>query len=77
MIAARPSFSNYEDDQHVLVLTANRQGLHLLAKDKQGAVLFDGPIDTSQQRQGIPGEIRPKLKTLETPPKRKPAAERP
>ena len=77
LIAGRPSLSNYEDDKHVLVLTDNRQGRHLLAKDKQGAVLFDGPIDTRQQRQGIPGEILPKLKTLETPPKRKPAAERP
>jgi len=76
MLAARPSLSNYEDEKHVLVLTANRQGLHLLARDKRGAVLFDGPIDTPRQRQNVPGEIRPKLKTLETPPQRQPAAAR-
>ncbi len=76
LIAGRPSLSNYEDDKHVLVLTDNRQGRHLLAKDKRGAVLFDGPIDTPQQRQGVPGEIVAKLKTLETPPKRKPVVER-
>jgi len=61
--------ARYEDDQHVLALVCDDQGKQLIARDKQGRLLFQGPIDTEAQRRRVPEAIRPKLKTLESPPK--------
>ena len=66
--------ASYEDSEHVLVLSSDESGRHLLAKDKQGAVLFDGPIDTPEQRKAVPEVLRPKLSQLESPPKPKGAS---
>lgn len=45
---------------------SNRNGKkHFKAEDKQGNTLFDGDVDTDEQRKGIPDGIRPKLETLE------------
>ena len=63
--------ANYEDDEHVLILVIDEGAKYLSAKDKQGVVLFHGPINTPQQRKAVPAAIRPKLKQLETPPKPK------
>lgn len=63
--------ANYEDDEHVLVLVIDKGKKYLSAKDKQGVVIFHGPINTAQQRKAVPAAIRPKLKRLETPPKPK------
>jgi hypothetical protein len=67
-----PGFSaTYEDDQHVLVLSTDGEGRHLLAKSRQGAVLFDGLINTEGERKAVPEPLRAKLQRLETPPKMK------
>lgn len=77
-VAGRAGFSaSYEDDKHVLILQTDKQGRHLLAMDKQGKILFDGPVNTQNEREAVPGAIRPKLKRLETPPKPAPIAVRP
>ena len=63
--------ANYEDDEHVLILVIDKGVKYLSAKNKQGAVIFHGPINTPQQRAAVPAAIRPKLKRLETPPRPK------
>ncbi len=63
--------ANYEDDEHVLMLSSDQSGRRLLAKNRQGEVLFDGAVDTAEQRSALPEAIREKLKRLETPPKTK------
>ncbi len=44
---------------------ADRSGKHLTAKDRNGKILFDGPIDTEEQRAAMPEDIREKLEKLE------------
>ncbi len=67
-----PGFvGNYEDNEHLLLLSTGAEGKHLVAKTKQGKVLFDGLINTPEQRGGVPESIRAKLERLETPPKPK------
>jgi len=61
--------ASYEDDEHVLVLCAGPQGKHLLAKNKQGVVLFDNLVNTQEERAKVPDALRAKLQQLETPPK--------
>jgi len=60
--------ASYEDDRHVLTLSCDGQGKRLEVRDKQGKVLFDGPVDTPQQRRLVPPSVRDKLKRMETPP---------
>lgn len=62
--------ARYEDDQHVLVLSCDAQGKRLEVRDKQGKLLFEGPVDTPQERRLVPEAVRAKLKTMETPPEK-------
>ena len=58
--------SVFSDNEHTLeVRTEDGGKKHLLAKDRDGKVLYDGPIDTDQQRAALPKEIGDKLKKLE------------
>ncbi|MEM9916143.1 MAG: PDZ domain-containing protein [Planctomycetota bacterium] len=50
-----------QDQDHKLTVTQNTNGRHLQATDTQGNVLFDGPIDTPEQLQAVPEELRDKL----------------
>ena len=36
-----------------------------MAKDKNGATVFDGPINTEEQLKAVPEAIRAKLKRME------------
>lgn len=56
----------WQDDQHVLRVTTKEGLKRLLATDKDGQVLFDGPIDSPEQRKTIPGDILAKLEKLES-----------
>jgi len=47
-----------------LTLTADDEHHHFVAKDKTGEVLFDGPVETSEQRKKVPEEVRDKLERL-------------
>ena len=51
-----------------LVLTRHDGKQHLLVTDKEGNIVFNGPIDTEEQRNGLPPEIAEKLKKLESKP---------
>ena len=42
---------NMSDDQHTLVLNVHDGKKHLLATDKEGNIVFNGPIDTEEQRR--------------------------
>ncbi|KPJ72913.1 MAG: hypothetical protein AMS14_06935, partial [Planctomycetes bacterium DG_20] len=52
------------EDGLTLTLTADDARHHLLAKDKTGEVVFDGPVETDEQRQEVPERIRDKLERL-------------
>jgi len=67
--------ARYEDAEHVLLLSTDPRGKHLLARDKQGNVLFDGQLDTPQQRAAVPDDLLPKLEQLENPPQPRGAAD--
>ncbi|MDD4892222.1 MAG: PDZ domain-containing protein, partial [Phycisphaerae bacterium] len=50
------------DGTHEITVTDHGNGSrHLLAKDKDGKVLFDGPIDTPEQRAKVPAGILKKI----------------
>jgi len=59
---------NVSDDQHTLVLNIHDGKKHLLATDKEGNIVFNGPIDTEEQRKAMPEEIAKKLEKLESKP---------
>jgi hypothetical protein len=60
------SQSSMSDGQHTVTLTQKNGDKHLLAKEaKTGKVLFDGPINSKEQRSKIPAEILPKLQRME------------
>jgi len=56
----------YADGTHTLTVTTKDGKKHLKATDKAGKVLFDGPIDTDDQRAKVPQDIRTKLDRLES-----------
>lgn len=51
------------DDAGTIVLLSN-PGLHLTAHDKDGKLLFDGPIDTSDQRGKVPRDLWERVEPL-------------
>jgi len=53
------------DGEHTLTLTITNGKKHLGAKDKDGKVLFEGPIQTPEEREKVPPEIRKKLEKME------------
>lgn len=54
------------DGEHTLTVTQVDNERHLVAKDKDGAVIFDGPITTDEQLQAVPTAIRKKLNMIQT-----------
>lgn len=53
------------DGEHSLALTADSSGRRLVAKDGSGKVIFDGPINTREQMERVPAELRGKLKKMQ------------
>jgi len=53
------------DGEHTLTLTITDGKKHFVAKDKDGRVLFDGPITTDEERAKVPPEILKKLQNME------------
>jgi serine protease Do len=52
------------DDGSLTLTLSNKDGKrHLVAKDKTGKVLHDGPIDTEEQRKALPEPVRKKLES--------------
>jgi len=53
------------DGEHSLDLSKTPDGKYLVAKDKNDKVVFEGLVQTEEQRQKVPPEILKKLETLE------------
>lgn len=58
----------WTDGEHTLTITTGgrQRGRHLLAKDKEGNVLYDGPLDNPGDREKLPTGIADKLKRMES-----------
>ena len=63
--AATASTASFSDGEHSLTVTTNGREKHLVAKDRDGKVLFDGSVTTEQQRKQVPPEILKKFQTME------------
>ncbi|MCX5654531.1 MAG: PDZ domain-containing protein [Planctomycetota bacterium] len=63
--ASAVSTSSFSDGEHTLTVTTNGREKHLVAKDRDGKVLFDGPVTTEEQRKRVPPEILKKFQTME------------
>jgi membrane-associated protease RseP (regulator of RpoE activity) len=59
------SSATMSDGDHTLTVTVTNGQKHLTVKDKDGKVLFDGPINTRADRQKVPPEILKKLDQME------------
>jgi len=55
----------YTDDQHKISIKQHDGHTFLKATDKDGKPLFDGPIDTPEQRAMVPKEIAKKLDDMQ------------
>lgn len=53
------------DGEHTLTLTITDGKKVLVAKDKDGTVLFEGPVQTDEERAKVPPEILKKLEKME------------
>ena len=53
------------DNEHVLKITVKNGKRTLLATDKDGTVLHEGPIDTPEQVEALPESIREKVKKMQ------------
>jgi hypothetical protein len=53
------------DKEHVLKITVKNGKRTLLATDKDGSVLHEGPIDTPEQVDALPESIREKVKNMQ------------
>ncbi|HEX4644991.1 MAG TPA: hypothetical protein VH598_05220, partial [Verrucomicrobiae bacterium] len=51
------------DDSGTIVITTNPK-LRLTAHDKHGKLLFDGEIETAEQRHDVPGDLWQKVEPL-------------
>lgn len=56
---------SHSDGTHSLTLKIENNDRHLTVKDRDGKVLFDGPVNNDKQREAVPNEILPKLNKLE------------
>ena len=64
-----------KDEDHSLTLRTHADGTeHLTAKDRDGKVIFDGPVSTDEEREEIPEAIRDAFEELR---RLRPAADAP
>jgi len=57
--------ARFADEEHQLEIRNDKDGKTLIVKDKEGKELFNGPINTPDQRKAVPEAIQPKLEKLE------------
>ncbi len=60
------SHVRYDDHNGALELTVVGGKQTLVAKDAKGIVLFSGPVDTAEQRKGLPPGVRERFAHLES-----------
>jgi hypothetical protein len=63
--AVSSSAASFADGEHTLTLTEQDGQKYLVAKDRDGKVVFEGPVETAEQRGKVPPEILKKLETME------------
>ncbi|MBA4138256.1 MAG: hypothetical protein C0518_13150 [Opitutus sp.] len=56
----------FSDDEGAIEINANNGERQLTVKDAQGKILFQGPINTDEQREKLPPEVKERLKKLDT-----------
>jgi hypothetical protein len=62
------------DDQNSFSVTRSNGHCNVLARNKDGKVLFDGPIDTDEQIEKVPKMIREKVQKLRNWPAKNPSS---
>lgn len=56
---------SFSDDKGSLELTIKDGKKELVAKDPKGATIFSGPINTPEERKGLPADVAERLKKIE------------
>lgn len=56
----------HTDNDHVITITAHDDELDVSVKDKDGKTLFEGPLNTPEDRAKIPPELRTKIERIES-----------
>jgi len=56
---------DFSDDKGSLELTIKDGKKELIAKDPKGETVFSGPINTPEERKGLPPEVAERLKKIE------------
>lgn len=56
---------SFSDDKGSLDLTIKDGRKELVAKDPKGATIFSGPINTEEERKGLPADVAERLKKIE------------
>ena len=54
-----------KDDGGEIELTSHDGKRSLVARNAQGETIFDGPIDTEEQRKALPEDLRKKIESIE------------
>lgn len=56
----------FSDDEGAIEVKAEKGERQLTVKDAAGKILFQGPINTEEQREQLPAEVKERLKKLDT-----------
>ncbi len=56
----------FSDDAGSIEVNASGGSRQLKVKDAAGKVLFEGPVDTPEQRDALPADVKARLKKLDT-----------
>jgi hypothetical protein len=59
------SFTWVDGDKTYVVTAASNGHRTLSAKDKEGSILFEGPIDTQEQRDKMPDDLKKQLEHMQ------------
>jgi hypothetical protein len=63
-ISTSISTTMVDDDGTVITMTGDGDQRNLTIKDKDGTVVFDGPISTEEQKEKVPEEYRKRIQDL-------------
>jgi hypothetical protein len=66
-----------KDDNGEIEVRSDNGRRTVIAKDRSGATIFNGPIDTEEQRRQLPEAVRDRLKRIEMPQRPEPPLDAP
>lgn len=55
----------FSDDEGAVEVTAKKGDRQLVVKDGKGAVIFSGPINTAEEREKLPADVKARLEKLD------------